>query len=427
MKASPDARRKYAGLEAGLQNALKYYRMSGEGMRRWKVLARKLEQERALLRGLEGDRGRARRYRALHREIDAVYGRYRRYYPRLTALQRLLRVCASVRVAHSIARWSGEKAKPERMRKEEDYKEKNLYRLRDAARRLDREIELETEKALLLHVLRLTEQLPRGQRLRSTARLLRRTRARGPDPLRAAVDAVYAKTRLLARSDAPAELERAVKERLRLLDAKRAVVTRDTDPLLRFARDVEAELTALKEGPYREVEQYLGAVLQPRWVEQFLRPGYPDADFTVRLSFGSVRDYTASADGKKHRYMTSLAGLLRKDRGRFPFAVPARLRAAFPARLRSPHVDRQLRDIPVNFTTTLDTTGGNSGSPVLDDRGRLVGLLFDGTPESILSDWQYLPRQQRSICMDIRLALYLAGVDGATRVLAELGVKGDKE
>ena len=78
--------------------------------------------------------------------------------------------------------------------------------------------------------------------------------------------------------------------------------------------------------------------------------------------------------------------------------------------------------MPVNFTSTLDTTGGNSGSPVLDGKGRLVGLLFDGTPESILSDWQFLPDDQRSICVDIRYALFLADkVHGAEALLKELG------
>ena len=419
-KASPDAARKYAGLDAGLQNALKYYRMSLEGFKKWRVLERKLEEEKQLAASLQADKPRLASYLRLLKEIGAVYARYRPHYARHAALERLVGIVPSLRTAYGAVHWGREKAKPERMRKEEAFKDKNIYRIEEAAARLDQEVELETEKALLLHVLRSTEKLPRGQRLRSTTRLLRWS---GAKDLAGAVDAVYAKTRLLARGDGAAELARAAKARADLLAAKPAAIARDTDPLVHLARDLEVELYALREGPYREVEQRLATVLHPEWVKEVKRPAYPDANFTVRLTFGSVRDYTASATGKKYDYMTSLSGLMKKDKGAFPFHVPDRLKAAFPTRLSSPWVDQAIKDVPVNFTSTLDTTGGNSGSPVLDDRGRLVGLLFDGTPESILSDWQYLAAEQRSICMDIRLALYLAGVEQAARVLEELGLK----
>jgi Peptidase S46 len=444
-KASADAKRKYAGLEAGLQNALKYYGMSLKGFKKWRVLERKLEQEQALAQELKGDRKRGAQYRKLLGQIGGVYGKYRKVFPRYVAAQRLIRVAGSLRVAYTIVKWGKEKAKPERMRKEQTYKDKNIYRLQGAAKRLDLEVEAETEKALLLYVLRELEQLPAGQRLKSTAKLLRWEAAKvkearriklwdqhfkktwgvawSKDRLENAVNMLYGGTRLLARSAGPKELDRAAKVRAELLAAKPAAIKRDKDPLLRFARDLEAELHALKEGPFKEVEQRLKTKLHPQWVKEVKKPSYPDANFTARLTLGSVRDYTASATGRKHRYITSLSGLIKKDKGKFPFLVPANVKAAFPGRMKSAQVDRQIKDIPANFTTTLDTTGGNSGSPVLDDKGRLVGLLFDGTPESILSDWQYLPDEQRSICMDIRLALYLAGVEGATRVLQELGAR----
>jgi hypothetical protein len=440
MKASPDSRRKYASLDAGILNALKYYRMSRQGMARWKVLARKLEQEREL-----APKGSAAA--ALLARIDRVFARYRTYHLKLGILDRMVSwAVPSIRMAHDMARWGVEKAKNNRMRKDEQYKDKNVYRILEAAERLERETDLQTEKALLLHFLRSAEKLPPGQRPRSTASLVRwgrrslaalRASARrnredlathykrtvgvdlARDPLQLAVDQMYGLSRLLAKNDDPKEVARAVALRARVLRMKSADISAFADPLLRFAREVAAERAALREGPHREVEQYLATVLHPQWVKESKRH-YPDANATVRLSYGSVQDYTASATGVRHRYLTTLSGLLAKDRRKFPFRVPRSLRAAYPRRMQSPFVDRTVGDIPVNFTSTLDTTGGNSGSPVLDDRGRLVGLLFDGTPESILSDWQYLEHEQRSICMDIRLALYLAAVDRATRVLEEL-------
>ena len=79
--------------------------------------------------------------------------------------------------------------------------------------------------------------------------------------------------------------------------------------------------------------------------------------------------------------------------------------------------------MPVDFLSTLDTTGGNSGSPTLNGRGELVGLLFDGAWESLLSDWYYEPERVRSIHADVRYVLwFMDRVDGAQRLLREMGI-----
>jgi hypothetical protein len=445
-----DVKRKYAALESGLQNAAKYYEMSRDGFARWKTLERKDKDEEELLARLADDKQAKSEAKALLGEIGKVFTRLRGYYARLTLLTRMSGLCPALRVAYDIAKWGKEKEKENRQRKEDRYKEKNVYRFIEAAERLEKEINPVAERALLLYLLREGEKLPRAQRPRSTATLLRwgaqelaRAQARAKkerrplsehyreaygvapaaDKLQAAVEMLYGATRLIGRGDDPKETERAVKLRNELFAKKSAQLARLDDPLLRLAREVEAELTGLKEGPYKEVEQHLDALLQSRWVEEFKKPAYPDANFTVRLSYGSARSYHSTATGRSHRYMTTLSELLAKDRGAFPFVVPQALRAAFPSRAKSRLFDRVLKDIPVNFTATLDTTGGNSGSPVLDDQGQLIGLLFDGTPESILSDWQFLPAHQRAICLDIRFALYLATVDKADGLIRELGVK----
>jgi hypothetical protein len=87
-------------------------------------------------------------------------------------------------------------------------------------------------------------------------------------------------------------------------------------------------------------------------------------------------------------------------------------------------VDPKLGDVPVNFLSDVDSTGGNSGSAVLNGKGKLVGLLFDGTYETIASDLLFDPVNTRSIQVDIRYVLWVASqVSGATRVLSELGVR----
>jgi hypothetical protein len=87
-----------------------------------------------------------------------------------------------------------------------------------------------------------------------------------------------------------------------------------------------------------------------------------------------------------------------------------------------------LGSVPVDYLSNVDTTGGNSGSPTLNGRGELVGLLFDGVWESIISDWDFLPARTRSIHVDIRYALWvMSEVDHADRLLREMGVTAPAE
>jgi hypothetical protein len=152
----------------------------------------------------------------------------------------------------------------------------------------------------------------------------------------------------------------------------------------------------------------------------------PDANSTLRVTYGTVKG-VAPRDGVLYTSQTRVAGILEKDRPGDPeFDVPAALRAVLreqPDRSRSRFADPGLKDVPVDFLSTVDTTGGNSGSAVLDRQGRLCGLLFDGTFESVASDLVFDPSGTRSIQVDSRYLLwYLSEVAKAGHLLAELGV-----
>jgi hypothetical protein len=90
---------------------------------------------------------------------------------------------------------------------------------------------------------------------------------------------------------------------------------------------------------------------------------------------------------------------------------------------KTPYADASLGDVPVNFLSTVDTTGGNSGSPTLNAKGELVGLLFDGTYESVASNYLFDPVTTRSIHVDSRYMLWnMADVDGAARLIQEMSI-----
>ncbi|MCA9520345.1 MAG: S46 family peptidase, partial [Myxococcales bacterium] len=452
MRADADTRRKYASLEAGAQNAYKYYQMIDRGMKQFHVLETKSREQKRLLAAFPPRSAGVRNARRLLAEIAARYRGLRGYYRRLNSLIWISGWGSrSAAMAYDMVAWSIEKQKTNRMRKKQRYKDKNVHYFVRSARRFERETNLGTERALLVFFLSRNASAPKGQRLKALDVLLRwgqrrlaavkkEARAKkiafeahfealfGVAPAKTALERAVAmmlgETKLIAHGSDPASIKAAVDLRERVFKMRLPELRKLNDPLLSFAAALEGERRAIEEGPHRQITEHLATLLHPKWVAEVKRATYPDANSTVRLSYGKVLDYTSTATKREHRYITDLRGVLAKDKGRFPFNVPAFLKAAAPSANKSPFADKEIGDVPVNFTTTLDTTGGNSGSPVLDKNGDLVGLLFDGTPEAVISDWLYIAKDQRSICVDIRYALYLASLAKADALLREIGVEG---
>ena len=149
---------------------------------------------------------------------------------------------------------------------------------------------------------------------------------------------------------------------------------------------------------------------------------YPDATSTPRISFGNVRGYSPR-DGMLYTPFTTVSGLVVKDTGEDPFDAPATFLQEARSSASTRWADSPLGDVPACFLADIDTTGGNSGSPVIDSQGRLVGLLFDGVWEDLAGDITYSPRVSRSISVDIRYVLWMIDeVMEADYLLQELGI-----
>ncbi len=132
---------------------------------------------------------------------------------------------------------------------------------------------------------------------------------------------------------------------------------------------------------------------------------YPDANFTMRLSYGKVAAYSPS-DAVHYDEITTLKGVMQKeDRTNYEFLVPDKLKKLYTTKDYGRYgVDGIM---PVNFITDNDITGGSSGSPVLNAKGELIGLAFDGNWEAMASDISFEPEIQRCICVDIRYVLFI--------------------
>jgi hypothetical protein len=149
---------------------------------------------------------------------------------------------------------------------------------------------------------------------------------------------------------------------------------------------------------------------------------YPDANSTLRVTLGTVEGYSPR-DGVLSVPQTTLSGIVAKETGEEPFNSPKGLLEAFAAKKSEGYVDEQLGDVPVNYLSNVDTTGGNSGSPTLNRNGELCGLLFDGVWESIASDYVFVPAVTRSIHVDTTYMRWVMDyVDGAHNLLEEMGL-----
>jgi len=149
---------------------------------------------------------------------------------------------------------------------------------------------------------------------------------------------------------------------------------------------------------------------------------YPDANSTMRLTYGTVLPYSPK-DAIMYNYYSTLKGVMEKeDPNNYEFKVPAKLKALYEAKDYGQYAMAD-GNLPVNFLTNNDITGGNSGSPVLDADGCLIGLAFDGNWESMSSDVMFEPDLQRCICVDIRYVLFLMDkLGGAGHLLSEMNI-----
>jgi hypothetical protein len=148
---------------------------------------------------------------------------------------------------------------------------------------------------------------------------------------------------------------------------------------------------------------------------------YPDATFTMRVSYGNVKSYNPR-DAVHYDYVCTMKGVLEKYvPGDYEFDLPARLVDLAEKKDFGQYVDKQRNDLVVTFITNTDITGGNSGSPVLNGNGELIGLAFDGNYEALSHKIAFDPVYNRTICVDIRYVLWcIDKLGGASNIISEL-------
>lgn len=404
------ARIRYASQLQSLKNGIKRYSGELEGLTRSDAVRARQQDETAMLAWLD----KQATAKSLRPQIDAVVeriaeGKANRERDLLFGL--IQSQTQLMRSALRLQRLAHERSRPDAER-EEGYQQRDEALIASGLRQVQRRYDPAVEKRLLTALLTRYQQLPATQHVSEFDAAFGHTAAE----LAATLDRVYATTVLGDEA-----------QRLHWMNADATTLASADDSLLQLAAKLQPALLRIDD----ERKAYEGELLRLRpaymqaliaYREQQGRAVYPDANSTLRVSYGKVTPLKAR-DAVGYEPLTSTAGIVEKNTGVAPFDAPKPLLDAIAKADYAGYLDPKSGVMPVNFLSNLDTTGGNSGSPVLNAKGELVGLNFDSNWEAVSASWMFDPRYKRAIHVDMRYMRWLMDkVYPAPWLLQELGV-----
>lgn len=408
-----EARIKYEALLAGLNNFLKNTKGQIEGAQRVGLVERRAQREAQLNTWLEETpQGESRR--AQIDKLDAVaeeqaaLSQQTFWYNNLTRPQLL-------NAAQRLYRNAIEQQKPDQAR-EPGYQERDQSRLKESMQRIDRRFDAGVDKAIWASFISEYLDQPATARVASFDKALGLTGNPSDADVERILDQYYTQTTLDEEAQRLAMLKKTP-EQLRSSDdpfMQLAVALYDTEMANEDReKTLSGEAKAL-------TPIYMQAIID--WQQAQGSVAYPDANSTLRVTYGNVLGGSPK-DGLIYEPFTRLQGIVEKDTGQHPFNAPDKQLRLIKQEKYGPYKLDSINSVPVNFLSDLDSTGGNSGSATLNGRAELVGLLFDGTFESVNSDWDFDPKTTRTIHVDTRYMLWVMEyVDGATNLIDEMTI-----
>ncbi len=408
------AKVRVASMVKAINNRLKNNQGMLDGFRRFDLVAYQKQREELLTKKFANDPERAAHLKRLLEEFASLYGERKRLGLKDLLLEQMLTRWTLLGQAMLLYKWSIERQKPD-MERDPDFMNRRIPDLKRYLRVFQMGYHEASDKAILkmflLELMKLPEPL-QIDFLKQCFGDLEQPELGGA--IDAFLDSLYAETQV-----------DELTKRMAMFDQSQDQLLRAKDPFI----DLAAQFYPENEERIKRDKSYDGklSMIVPEWLNLIsgskLDKLYPDANGTMRLNCGIVKGYSPK-DAVYYEPFTTLRGVVEKHTGVPPFNCPKRLLDAIASSNYDPYLSQDVGSVPVDFLTTHDSTGGNSGSPVLNANGELVGCLFDGNYEAMTSDFRFEPDLTRSISVDIRYILFIADhVDSAYNVLEELGLK----
>ncbi len=390
-----------------LANVEKRSRGQLKGLRRAKIAAYRADQEAQLQAYIDSDPDRQKKYGHLLSEINDVYSEMGDAAPLELNLQNLISASRMMNLAFTMYDSAVERQKPD-LERESPYMDRNFELTRKRQMLAQQDLDPATDNRLLSGMLDRLAPLPQAKEIDAL-----RVAALTGDLRSNYLDSMYAQSWLIDKNFVQDGFEKTPAE-LKNLD----------DPFLNWVIELYPHYLELREkGKERNgrLDQLYGNLVSIK--QQFQNASFvPDANATLRITFGRVKGY--SPEDAVYKYpITSLKGVIDKTTGQEPFVTPQKIIDMYAKREFGRFKNDKLDDVPVAILYDTDTTGGNSGSPILNAKGELVGVNFDRAFEATINDFAWNESYSRSIGVDIRYVLWITGdVFGAKHLLKEMGV-----
>ena len=421
IEALEDAGKKDAELRIKLQstifslsNELKNLSGSVMAMRRANVVEKKRAQEASFTKWVNEDPARKAKYGDVLPALEKAYQGLTPTAAHDLLVPQLLNSSDLIAIVSFAGRVAADKEKPEGERNP-GLGDRGVARVRAQIPGILARRNMTVERDLLTYLLRRADELPANQKI-------------------AAIEKRFGQLKGEARRRAEEDFAREVVDSKRystnesladLLNLSSTQLRDLHDPLLDFASDLSAEfaVTQPRQQSFNAAVGRWRPLLVRAMSEMSASKPYPDANRTLRFTYGEVKGYVPH-DAALYLPFTTLSGVIDKDTGREPFDVPEKLKQLYRARDFGPYAINSGTDVPVDFLSTTDIIGGNSGSPIMNGKGEQVGIVFDGNFEGLGNDFFYNESKGRTISVDIRYVLFLLDkFGGAGYLLKEMDLR----
>lgn len=393
-------------------NVLKNYKGKIKGLRNIDLVQQKYDQEKDLQKFIMSDAALNAKYGSMLKNIDMVYTEVFSDAKKFLVLDQFIPSSNALSAANIMQglRKKIAAAKPEEQEK--------LFA--DSKAGIKKQLEnqydtyvIETEKRLLKRAIMDGLQLPGAEQFNVIPKFKLEKQKNLDLAVSKYVDNLFSKSMFIMPSVVTAVLDMPLKDFMRI-----------KDPMFDLAVNASAEvdkMNAIRKERNGKLNKLLADYVDVSIL--FKKTNFiPDANSTLRLTYGHVKGYTP-VDATYMKPTTTLTGLIEKGQNSGEYYLPNFIRELYKNKDFGRWTTKDKKDVPIAFLYDMDTTGGNSGSPILDENGNLVGVNFDRSYEATINDFAWNELYSRSIGCDIRYVLWVAQkVDHAEHIIKELGV-----